>query len=116
LVSEWARLVSVQRATAPQIPQLTRPVLRPKPVDDVPFVVVKDGDRYQVTGAQPERWVQQTNFANDEAVSYLADRLARMGVEDELVSLGAQAGDEVVVGVGDAAIAFEWAPVGYVNS
>ena len=36
----------------------------------------------------PERWVRQTNFDNDEAVGYLADRLARLGVEDELAEAG----------------------------
>ena len=37
---------------------------------------------FVVRGAEPERWVRQTNFDNDEAVGYLADRLARLGVED----------------------------------
>ncbi len=116
LVGEWARLVSTQRASVPAISVSTRPVIRPKAVDAVPFSVSKEGDAFRVTGAQPERWVQQTNFANEEAVSYLADRLARMGVEDELISQGAVPGDEVVVGVGEAAIAFEWVPVGHVGS
>jgi GTP-binding protein len=93
LVGEWARLVSTQRATVPAVSVVTRPVIRPKAVDAVPFLVSKEGDAFRVTGAQPERWVQQTNFANEEAVSYLADRLARMGVEDELISLGAVPGD-----------------------
>ena len=30
-------------------------------------------------GRKPTRWVRQTDFANDEAVGYLADRLARLG-------------------------------------
>lgn len=116
LVSEWARLVSVQRVTAPLAGAMIRPVIRPRAVDAVPFSVAKDGDSFRVTGAQPERWVKQTNFANDEAVSYLADRLARMGVEEELIAQGAVPGDEVVVGLGDSAIAFEWVPVGHRGS
>ena len=32
-----------------------------------------------MTGGKPERWVRQTDFSNDEAVGYLADRLARLG-------------------------------------
>ena len=43
-------------------------------------------------GTRPERWIGQTDFDNDEAVGYLGDRLARLGVEDELLKLGAQAG------------------------
>ncbi len=42
-------------------------------------------------GERPERWVRQTAFDNDEAVGYLADRLARLGVEAKLVKMGARA-------------------------
>ena len=41
-------------------------------------------------GEKPERWVRQTDFTNDEAVGYLADRLARLGVEEALAKAGAQ--------------------------
>ena len=40
-------------------------------------------------GTKPERWVCQTDFNNPEAVGYLADRLGRLGVEDELFKAGA---------------------------
>ena len=60
-------------------------------------------------GAKPERWVRQTDFGNDEAVGYLADRLARLGVEDKLLEAGATAGAEVVVG-GDDGVVFDWEP------
>ena len=49
-------------------------------------------------GTKPERWVRQTDFGNDEAVGYLADRLARLGVEETLLELGAEPGAEVVIG------------------
>ncbi|NEG54956.1 GTPase ObgE [Bifidobacterium platyrrhinorum] len=65
---------------------------------------------FEVTGRKPERWVQQTNFDNDEAVGYLADRLAKLGVEDELRRKGAKPGDEVRIGKGDRAVAFDWDP------
>ena len=35
-----------------------------------------------VRGEKPERWVRQTDFTNDEAVGFLADRLNRLGVEE----------------------------------
>ena len=57
-------------------------------------------------GARPERWIGQTNFDNDEAVGYLADRLARLGVEDELLRLGAQPGCAVTIGD----MTFDWEP------
>jgi GTP-binding protein len=54
--------------------------------------------------------VQQTDFSNDEAVGYLADRLARLGVEEALANLGAQAGAEVMIGDFDDAVVFDWDP------
>lgn len=69
------------------------------------------GDVYfEVLGAKPERWVRQTNFENDEAVGYLADRLAKLGVEDELRKKGAHPGDEVRIGRGERAVEFDWDP------
>ncbi len=65
---------------------------------------------FEVTGRKPERWVQQTNFDNDEAVGYLADRLAKLGVEDELRRQGAHPGDEIRIGRGERAVAFDWDP------
>ncbi|HEY6801007.1 MAG TPA: Obg family GTPase CgtA, partial [Agromyces sp.] len=64
---------------------------------------------YRVLGAKPERWVAQTDFTNDEAVGFLADRLARLGVEDELVRAGAVAGSTVVIGPGSGVV-FDWEP------
>ena len=49
-------------------------------------------------GEKPERWVRQTSFDNDEAVGYLADRLARLGVEKKLAQLGAVPGAAVTIG------------------
>ena len=69
-----------------------------------------EGDVYQVRGDGPERWVRQTDFANDEAVGYLADRLAAGGVEDELVAAGAHAGDSVLIGSVDGGVMFTWEP------
>ena len=67
------------------------------------------GNIYRVLGAKPERWVQQTDFTNDEAVGFLADRLAKLGVEDELFKAGAVAGSTVVIGAGDGVV-FDWEP------
>jgi GTPase len=112
LTYAMAELVRAVRASAPPAPP-TRIVLRPEAVDDSGFTVtaVGEGDalRYVVLGAKPERWVRQTDFANDEAVGYLADRLARLGVEDALREAGAHAGDTVVIG-GDDAVVFDWEP------
>ncbi len=47
---------------------------------------------WRVRGPKPERWVRQTDFSNDEAVGFLADRLNRLGVETRLLQLGARRG------------------------
>src|SRR5699024_12157139 len=86
---------------------------RPKAVNDPGFTVTRrqtDHVYYLVRGDKPERWVHQTDFANDEAVGYLADRLARLGVEERLFAAGAQAGDEVVIGDGPNGVIFDWEP------
>jgi GTPase len=74
--------VTADRARHPAAP--ARIVLRPEPVDDVGFTIEPDRAEpggFVVRGAKPERWVRQTDFGNDEAVGFLADRLARLGVE-----------------------------------
>jgi GTP-binding protein len=91
-----------------------RVVLRPKSVDDKGFTIVKengaDGPIFRVEGERPYRWVRQTDFSNDEAVGYLADRLGRLGVEEELYKVGAVAGDTVVIGTAEDAVVFDWEP------
>ncbi|WP_022919263.1 GTPase ObgE [Ruania albidiflava] len=107
-----AELVTAARAAEPA-PEPTRIVIRPAAVDDAGFTITRrqtDHVYYLVRGDKPERWVRQTDFANDEAVGYLADRLARLGVEEGLFAAGAQAGDEVVIGDGPDGVVFDWEP------
>jgi GTP-binding protein len=102
-----AVVTAAREAAAP--PEPTRIVMRPEAVDEVEFTVTKEGERFRIRGTKPERWIRQTDFANDEAVGYLADRLAKLGVEAALVKAGATAGDEVVIG-GEDAVVFDWEP------
>ena len=78
-------------STACRCPQAepTRLVLNPTAIDESGFEVAADPDRPEgslVRGERPQRWVRQTNFDNAEAVGYLADRLARLGIEDSLAA------------------------------
>ncbi|MFE2752856.1 GTPase ObgE [Actinosynnema sp. NPDC059335] len=103
-----ARVVEEYRASRPK-QESTRIVLRPKAVDDQGFTVVEDPQTeggFIVRGERPERWIRQTDFSNDEAVGYLADRLARLGVEDVLVKMGAVPGCQVTIGD----LVFDWEP------
>ena len=109
-----AELVAAERQRRIEldaVPQ--RVVIRPKGVDDRGFEVRAEqddeGPLFRVLGVKPERWVRQTDFANDEAVGYLADRLNRLGVEDSLFKAGAKPGDTVVIG-GDDGVIFDWDP------
>jgi GTP-binding protein len=91
-----------------------RVVLRPKAVDDSGFTIVRqqtpDGEVFRIAGERPTRWVRQTDFSNDEAVGYLADRLNRAGVEEALFKAGAVAGATVLIGPEDNAVVFDWEP------
>lgn len=109
LIFAMAQLVKARRDSAPPPPP-KRIVIRPKPVD-VPteFSVEREAELWRVRGEKPERWVQQTDFSNSEAVGYLADRLNRIGIEDRLLELGAQPGDGVAIG-GANAVIFDFAP------
>ncbi|MET7525566.1 GTPase ObgE [Streptomyces sp. NPDC005248] len=105
-----AGVIAEARAARP-VEEATRIVIRPKAVDDAGFTVTLEEDGiYRVRGEKPERWVRQTDFSNDEAVGYLADRLNRLGVEDQLMKAGARAGDGVAIGAEDNAVVFDWEP------
>ena len=99
-------MVAAYRAAQPEVAP-RRPVIRPVAVDESGFTVEPDGSGgFVVRGVRPQRWVAQTNFDNDEAVGYLGDRLARLGVEDELLKLGAKPGCAVTIGE----MTFDWEP------
>ncbi|WP_405390869.1 GTPase ObgE [Streptomyces sp. NBC_01102] len=103
-------IIAEARATKPK-EESTRVVIRPRAVDDAGFTVQRDDEGiYRVRGEKPERWIRQTDFNNDEAVGYLADRLNRLGVEDALRKAGAQAGDGVAIGPEENAVVFDWEP------
>jgi GTP-binding protein len=102
-------LVSASRERLPDVPA-RRIVLRPAGDTDDEFSVERVDDGWRVRGEKPERWVRQTDFGNDEAVGYLADRLNRLGVEQRLLELGAQVGDDVLIGGDDDAVVFEFDP------
>ena len=106
LVYALAEIVNKQREQAPQA-EPTRIVIRPRAIDDSGFTLTQDADgTFVVHGDKPRRWVVQTNFDNEEAVGYLADRLNRLGVEDALAKAGAQPGDPVRIGDRE----FDWEP------
>jgi GTPase len=103
-------VIAAARAAAPA-PEPTRLVLRPEPVAGPAFEVIPTGENtFVIRGDKPRRWILQTDFSNDEAVGYLADRLAKLGVEEALAQAGATRGAEVLIGDEDDAVVFDWDP------
>ena len=113
-----AEVVARSRAERPAV-EPTRIVLRPQAADSgADFTVAATEDptgggeaAWRVRGTKPERWVRQTDFSNDEAVGFLADRLHRLGVEDRLLELGAVEGDTVLIGADPDAVVFDFRPM-----
>ncbi len=107
------QIVGAERAERDAAVERERIVIRPRPVreNEITVLVEHRGDdiTYRVRGAKPERWVQQTDFNNDEAVGYLSDRLAKIDLDDHLYKAGAVPGATVYIGEGDR-FAFDWEP------
>jgi len=110
-----AEIVQAARADR-EVAVAQRIVLRPPSADGGDEFTVRperldDGaEGWRVRGTKPERWVRQTDFSNDEAVGFLADRLNRLGVEARLLELGAEEGDTVLIGHPDDAVVFDFKP------
>jgi len=109
-----ADLVTEARKEREAIPAKPRITLMQKKRNEGSFTITKeqwDGeDMYRIVGVKPERWVAQTQFGNEEAVGYLGDRLAKLGIEAELYKAGAIAGSTVVIGEGKQGVIFDWEP------
>ena len=105
-------IVAEHRKTVAATPVPERIVIRPRGSVKEFTIRVEGGtygNIYRILGEKPVRWVQQTDFQNEEAVGYLADRLEKLGVEDQLFRAGATPGATVVIGEGDG-IVFDWQP------
>jgi GTPase len=118
LTFAMARVVEAARRERP-LAEATRIVIRPPSADGGDEFTVEEtvdtgtgpGERaWRVLGVKPERWVRQTDFSNDEAVGFLADRLNRLGVESRLLGMGAAEGDTVLIGDLDNAVVFDFRP------
>jgi GTP-binding protein len=68
------------------------------------FTIVKDNDVYVIKGNEVERLFKMTNFNTEEALFRFSNRLRKMGIDDELESMGINEGD--IVRIMD--YEFEW--------
>ena len=61
-----------------------------------PFTITKEGDGlWAIHGAEVERIFKMTKFSSEEAIYRFAKKLRRMGIDDKLIELGAEPGDQV---------------------
>jgi GTP-binding protein len=118
LTFAMAEVVAASRTAKPVV-EAQRIVLRPTGADGSGDFTVTESSEvpsepghrgWRVRGTKPERWVRQTDFSNDEAVGFLADRLDRLGVEKRLLELGAIEGDAVLIGRDDNSVVFDFKP------
>ena len=103
-----ALVMEARKAAIPD--EEPRIIITPRAVNDIGFEVLIEDEGYRIRGQRPERWVRQTDFSNDEAVGYLADRLARLGIEEALYKAGATPGATVMIGGEENAVVFDWQP------
>lgn len=108
LIYAMGELVAIARSQQ-LADERERVILTPRAVDDSGFTVTREEEGFRIRGPRPERWVRQTDFSNDEAVGFLADRLARLGVEKALTDAGATPGIAVMIG-GSNPVVFDWYP------
>lgn len=108
-----AKLVSEERKSQTPASQ-KRFSLLPQKAKESGFVIrveeIGGQQVFRIIGSKPERWVAQTMFGNADAVSYLSERLQKLGVEDALYKHGARRGSTVIIGEGDGVV-FDWDPL-----
>ncbi len=65
--------------------------------EEKPYTIRRDEDIWVLEGEEIENLFKMTRFTEDEAVARFARKLKGMGVEEELLNLGAHYGDEVQI-------------------
>lgn len=65
--------------------------------NEKPYTITKEDGIWVLRGSEIEKLFNMTRFTEQEGVERFARKLKGMGVEDELIRLGAQKGDEVQI-------------------
>ncbi len=60
-----------------------------------PFSITKEDNTYVIRGKEVEKLFKMTKFNTDDAALRFANKLRKMGIDDELKKMGCQDGDEV---------------------
>ena len=60
-----------------------------------PFTISKDNNTWVIRGKEVEKLLRMTKFTTDEAANRFANKLRKMGIDDELRKKGAEDGDNI---------------------
>ena len=63
--------------------------------EEKPFEIKRDNNTWVITGEQVEKLLKMTQFRTEESAKVFANKLRRLGIDDELRKLGALEGDTV---------------------
>jgi GTPase len=95
LATVLSRVVELSRAAEPEEP--SHELIRIRPKDERIHVEGEDG-AWRVRNPRAQQLVRRLDLDNAEAVAYLQEQLAAIGVERALEAAGARSGDEVRIG------------------
>ena len=65
--------------------------------EEKPFTITKENNAWVIKGKQIEKLVTMSRFDTDEAVLRFANKLRKLGIDDELRKAGAEEGDTVKI-------------------
>ena len=65
--------------------------------EEKPFTIVKEGNTYIIKGDLPEKFLRMSRFDTDEAVLRFANKLKKLGIDEELRNMGIDEGDTVKI-------------------
>ena len=63
--------------------------------EEKPFYIVKEGNTFVIKGKEIEKLFKMTRFNTNDAALRFANKLRRMGIDDELKKMGCKDNDEV---------------------
>jgi GTP-binding protein len=102
LLNKAFELVEAQKASddlSDDQPEREKQVFRPHlTVNPKAFTIEPEAEGFRISGVRIEQIVVQTDFTNPEAVMRVRDVLRKMGIESQLIKLGAGRGTPIIIG------------------
>ncbi len=65
--------------------------------DDKPYTITKENNIWVIRGKEVETLLDMTRFTEDESVMRFARKLKGMGIDEDLIKMGAKIGDEIKI-------------------